>query len=199
MRRPCWHRSALRRLHRRRAQAETYPSRPITLIVPAAPGGGNDTVARVIAEKMSRLLGQQLVVENRAGAGGTIAARQVARSEPDGYTHRHRQSGDARDGAVDPAECRLRPGEGLFPGRHRSPRARTSSWSTTASRRRRSPNSSRSRSWSPASSPTRRAAPGARRISGPNCSRASPASSSRTCPTRAPARRSPTCSAGTSA
>jgi tripartite-type tricarboxylate transporter receptor subunit TctC len=54
--------------------------------VPAAPGGGNDTVARVIAEKMSRLLGQQLVVENRAGAGGTIAARQVARSEPDGYT-----------------------------------------------------------------------------------------------------------------
>jgi len=68
------------------AQAETYPSRPITLIVPAAPGGGNDTVARVIAEKMSRLLGQQLVVENRAGAGGTIAARQVARSDPDGYT-----------------------------------------------------------------------------------------------------------------
>ena len=63
------------------AQAETYPSRPITLIVPAAPGGGNDTVARVIAEKMSRLLGQQLVVENRAGAGGTIAARQVARSD----------------------------------------------------------------------------------------------------------------------
>ena len=52
--------------------------------MPAAPGGGNDTVARVIAEKMSRLLGQQLVVENRAGAGGTIA--QVARSEPDGYT-----------------------------------------------------------------------------------------------------------------
>src|SRR5215211_1209243 len=68
------------------AQAETYPSRPITLIVPAAPGGGNDTVARVIAEKMGKLLGQQFVVENRAGAGGTIAARQVARSEPDGYT-----------------------------------------------------------------------------------------------------------------
>jgi tripartite-type tricarboxylate transporter receptor subunit TctC len=68
------------------AQAETYPSRPITLVVPAAPGGGNDTVARVIAEKMSRLLGQQILVENRAGAGGTIAARQVARSEPDGYT-----------------------------------------------------------------------------------------------------------------
>jgi tripartite-type tricarboxylate transporter receptor subunit TctC len=68
------------------AQAQTYPSRPITLVVPAAPGGGNDTVARVIAEKMGKLLGQQLVVENRAGAGGTIAARQVARSEPNGYT-----------------------------------------------------------------------------------------------------------------
>ena len=97
------------------AQAETYPSRPITLLVPAAPGGGNDTVARVIAEKMSRLLGQQIVIENRPGAGGSIAARQVARSEPDGYTHRHRQSGDARDRAVDAAERRLRPGEGLRP------------------------------------------------------------------------------------
>ena len=68
------------------AHADTYPSRPITLLVPAAAGGGNDTVARTVAEKMSRLLGQQLVVENRAGAGGTIAARQVARSDPDGYT-----------------------------------------------------------------------------------------------------------------
>ena len=68
------------------AHAQSYPSRPITLIVPAAPGGGNDTVARVIADKMGKLLGQQIVVENRPGAGGTIGARQVARSEPDGYT-----------------------------------------------------------------------------------------------------------------
>jgi len=68
------------------AQAETYPSRPITLIVPAAPGGGNDTMARVIAEKMSRSLGVPIVVENRAGAGGALAARQVAHAEPDGYT-----------------------------------------------------------------------------------------------------------------
>ena len=66
--------------------AQTYPSRPITLVVPAAAGGGNDTVARVIAEKMGRLLGQQIVVENRPGAGGSLGARQVARSEPDGYT-----------------------------------------------------------------------------------------------------------------
>jgi tripartite-type tricarboxylate transporter receptor subunit TctC len=68
------------------AHAETYPAHPITLLVPAAAGGGNDTVARVVAEKMSRLLGQQIVIENRPGAGGSIAARQVARSEPDGYT-----------------------------------------------------------------------------------------------------------------
>jgi tripartite-type tricarboxylate transporter receptor subunit TctC len=68
------------------AQAETYPSRPITLLVPAAAGGGNDTVSRVVAEKMGKLLGQQIVIENRPGAGGSLAARQVARSEPDGYT-----------------------------------------------------------------------------------------------------------------
>ena len=68
------------------AHCETYPSRPITLLVPAAAGGGNDTVARTVAEKMSRLLGQQIVIENRPGAGGSLAARQVARAEPDGYT-----------------------------------------------------------------------------------------------------------------
>jgi tripartite-type tricarboxylate transporter receptor subunit TctC len=68
------------------AQAETYPSRPITLLVPAAAGGGNDTVARVVAEKMGRILGQQFVIENRPGAGGGLAARAVAHSEPDGYT-----------------------------------------------------------------------------------------------------------------
>ncbi len=68
------------------AHAQTYPSRPITLLVPAAAGGGNDTVSRVVAEKMSRILGQQIVIENRPGAGGSLAARHVARSEPDGYT-----------------------------------------------------------------------------------------------------------------
>lgn len=68
------------------AQAETYPSRPITLLVPAAAGGGNDTMARVVAEKMSRTLGQPIVVENRPGGGGAVAGRQVAHAEPDGYT-----------------------------------------------------------------------------------------------------------------
>jgi tripartite-type tricarboxylate transporter receptor subunit TctC len=66
--------------------AQDYPTRPITLVVPFPAGGGNDTVARVVAEKMSRTLGQQVVVENRGGAGGTIATRAVARDTPDGYT-----------------------------------------------------------------------------------------------------------------
>jgi tripartite-type tricarboxylate transporter receptor subunit TctC len=70
----------------RPAAAQDYPVRPITLVVPYAAGGGNDAMARTVADKMSRTLGQQIVVENRAGAGGTIATRQVARSAPDGYT-----------------------------------------------------------------------------------------------------------------
>src|SRR4029079_15230403 len=63
-----------------------YPVRPITLIVPQAPGGGNDVIARILAETMSRTLGQQIIVENRPGAGGTIGTRQLAKSLPDGYT-----------------------------------------------------------------------------------------------------------------
>ena len=68
------------------AQAADYPTRPITLVVPYAAGGGNDVIARIVAEKMSASLGQSVVIENRGGAGGTIATRQVAKSEPDGYT-----------------------------------------------------------------------------------------------------------------
>jgi tripartite-type tricarboxylate transporter receptor subunit TctC len=63
-----------------------YPTRPITLVVPYAAGGGNDIMARVAAEKMSPLLGQQIVIENRGGAGGSIATRAVAKAAPDGYT-----------------------------------------------------------------------------------------------------------------
>jgi tripartite-type tricarboxylate transporter receptor subunit TctC len=68
------------------AAAQDYPSRPITLIVPYAAGGGNDVMARIVAEKMSKTLGQQVVVENRGGAGGSIATRQIAKAAPDGYT-----------------------------------------------------------------------------------------------------------------
>ena len=68
------------------ATAQDYPSRPITLIVPYAAGGGNDVMARIVAEKMSKSLGQQIVIENKGGAGGSIATRQVAKAAPDGYT-----------------------------------------------------------------------------------------------------------------
>ena len=68
------------------AAAQDYPNRPITLIVPYAAGGGNDVMARAAADKMSRTLGQQIVIENRGGAGGSIATRQIAKSAPDGYT-----------------------------------------------------------------------------------------------------------------
>jgi tripartite-type tricarboxylate transporter receptor subunit TctC len=67
-------------------QAQDYPNRPIMLVVPYAAGGGNDVMARIVADRMSKTLGQQIVIENRGGAGGTIATRGVARSAPDGYT-----------------------------------------------------------------------------------------------------------------
>ena len=69
-----------------KAQAQDYPNRAITLVVSTAAGGGNDIMARVIGDRMSQTLGQQVVVENRPGAGGTTATRQIARSAPDGYT-----------------------------------------------------------------------------------------------------------------
>jgi tripartite-type tricarboxylate transporter receptor subunit TctC len=66
--------------------AVDYPTRPITLIVPYAPGGGNDVLARGVAEPMSKTLGQRIVIENHGGAGGSIGTRQVANAAADGYT-----------------------------------------------------------------------------------------------------------------
>jgi tripartite-type tricarboxylate transporter receptor subunit TctC len=68
------------------AQAPAWPSRPITLIVPFPPGGLADIVARPVAEALSRELGQSVVIENKAGAGGGIGMGQAARARPDGYT-----------------------------------------------------------------------------------------------------------------
>jgi tripartite-type tricarboxylate transporter receptor subunit TctC len=68
------------------ASAQTYPNRPITLVISFAPGGSTSIVGRVIADKMAQLLGQGIVVDNRPGAGGTVGTKFVAKSEPDGYT-----------------------------------------------------------------------------------------------------------------
>jgi tripartite-type tricarboxylate transporter receptor subunit TctC len=68
------------------AVAEDYPSRPITLIVPYPPGGGVDAMARIVADKLSLALGQQVIVDNRGGGGGNIGTRAVAKAAPDGYT-----------------------------------------------------------------------------------------------------------------
>lgn len=68
------------------ALAQQYPARPIRLIIPFAPAGTNDIVGRVVAQKTGELLGQPIVADNRAGAGGTIGSTLAARSQPDGYT-----------------------------------------------------------------------------------------------------------------
>ena len=68
------------------AAQPAWPTRPVRIVVPSSPGGGIDIVARVLAEHLSKPLGQQLYVENRAGAGNMIGIEAVARAEPDGYT-----------------------------------------------------------------------------------------------------------------
>src|SRR5437764_8664473 len=65
---------------------DVYPSRPVKIIAPQAPGGGVDFVARVIADKLSGAMGQPFIIDNQAGAGGAIATQITARAKPDGYT-----------------------------------------------------------------------------------------------------------------
>lgn len=68
------------------AWAQSYPVKPIRIVVPTSPGGGNDFVARHVGQKLGERLGQQFIIENRAGAGGAIGTAYVAKANPDGYT-----------------------------------------------------------------------------------------------------------------
>jgi tripartite-type tricarboxylate transporter receptor subunit TctC len=68
------------------AQAQSWPNKPVTVVVPYAAGGNTDGIARMISQRLSEALGQQFVVENRGGGGGALAADFVARAQPDGYT-----------------------------------------------------------------------------------------------------------------
>ena len=76
----------------RRARKAEYPERQITVVVPFAAGGPTDIISRLVAEPMSKTLGQNIVVENQVGAGGTVAVTRVKNATPDGYTHPDGQS-----------------------------------------------------------------------------------------------------------
>ena len=75
------------------ARADDYPSHPIKLIVPYAPGGGADAVARIVSKRVSETIGQPIVIENRGGAGSIIGTEDVHKADPDGYTLLLGQSG----------------------------------------------------------------------------------------------------------
>ena len=81
------------------AQAQTYPTRPITMIVPFAAGGPTDVIARIVGDHMSRTLGQQIVIENVAGAGGTTGITRAAQSQPAGCPERWAQGDSAKSQA----------------------------------------------------------------------------------------------------
>ena len=82
--------------------AQAYPQRTITIVAPTAAGGPGDIAARVVAERMATLLGQSIVIENMAGAGGIQGTTRVARAEPDGYTLLVHQTGLAVAQSLDP-------------------------------------------------------------------------------------------------
>jgi len=82
------------------AMAQDYPIKPIKFVVPFTPGSGTDIIARTVGDAMSKSLGQPIVIDNKPGAGGTIGAAQVAKSDPDGYTILIHSSGHALNPAI---------------------------------------------------------------------------------------------------
>ena len=100
------------------AQADDYPSRPITLIVPFPPGGSTTVMARNVADKMSATLGQQIVVENRGGAGGTIGTRAAAKAAARRLHHPAQLHRHVLDRAQRLCQSRLRSAQGFRADRH---------------------------------------------------------------------------------
>lgn len=88
------------------ARAADFPTRPLRIVVPYAPGGGADSVARIVAKRVSETIGQPIVIENKGGAGAILGTEQVARAEPDGYTLLLGQSGPI---SINPAVYRSLP------------------------------------------------------------------------------------------
>ena len=172
---------------------QTYPTKTIKLVVPFGPGGPTDLAARIVAQVVQAGLGQNVVIENRPGAGGATGTKSVAAADPDGYTHADRHQRDARRGAGAgeriPATIRSK-------ASRRSPRFPTAPPSSSCrrtSRRTRLRSSSPMPRPIPASSATRRPATATRRSSPPNCCSPAPASRPCMCPTRAAPRWSPRC------
>ncbi len=125
------------------AQAQAnYPTRPITIIVPFAAGGPTDVITRIVTQHMSQTLGQQFVVENVVGAGGTTGSTRAARAANDGYTLITGHVGThAASVALYPGSA-IQPPEGLSSRSRCSPARRSSSWRRRISRRRTSTSSS---------------------------------------------------------
>jgi len=167
-----------------------YPSRPIRMVVDTSPGGLTDILGRVAAEGLAQQLGRQVVVENKAGASGNVAIEYVVKSSADGHTLLI-GAGGTSSSSLSSSTRFLSIRSSTWSRCSTSPRRRTS-WSSRARFRRRiSRSSSRMPERTRARSTTARRGPAARRTSPPINSRASPACSSCTCPTRALGRRSP--------
>ena len=163
-----------------------YPNKPVRMIVPFAPGGASDFVGRILQPRLTELLGQQIVVDNRAGASGNIGMDAAAKSAPDGYTI---YLGNVGTVALNPAvfpKLGGHPDQGLHRHHAGGGRAGRAGGASRSCRRRRSRRSSPSPRRIPASSTTPRPAPAARTGSRWKCSARSRAASTWcTCPTKA--------------
>ena len=106
-------------------QAQTYPAKPITIVVPAAPGGVTDALGRMLAQRFTEAWGQQAIVENKPGANNQIAAEYVTKARARRLHAVHRPGNDLRGQSEPLRQARLRPGEGLHADlrpRHHQPR-----------------------------------------------------------------------------